>query len=339
MNWQTWGPVAAGCKPFDRFDAALQNEAMDRIDIVAVSAFYPPVMQALTATYAVHRLDQATDRAAFLLPLKDTVRGVATFTGKVDAGLMEALPRLEIIASMSIGLDHIDLAAAKARGIRVTNTPGVLTDDVADLAIGLMIAVARRLVVADRYVRDGGWLKGPMPLQSKLGGTTLGVLGMGRIGQAIAKRAAAMGMTIAYHNPRPKPEVPYRFYPDLAAMAADVDYLVVAVPGGTATRHLVDARVIAALGPKGAIINVARGSVIDQASLIAALTARKLAGAGLDVFEDEPRVPEALTRLDSVVLTPHVGSATHATRLAMGRLMLDNLAAQFGGKPLLTPAI
>lgn len=312
---------------------------MDRINIVAVTALYPPVMAALTATYAVHRLDQATDRAAFLAPLKDKVRGIATFTGTVDTALMDALPRLEIVASMSIGLDHIDVAAAKARGIRVTNTPDVLTDDVADLAIGLMVAVARRLVVADRYARDGSWLKGPMPLQSKLGGATLGVLGMGRIGQAIAKRAVAMGMTIAYHTPRPKPELPYRFYPDLAAMAADVEYLVVAVPGGPATRHLIDARIIAALGPKGSIINIARGSVIDQAALVAALTDRKLVGAGLDVFEDEPSVPEALARLDSVVLTPHVGSATHATRLAMGRLMLDNLAAYFGGKPLLTPVL
>lgn len=312
---------------------------MERIDVVAASAFYPPVMEALTATYAVHALYQAADCAAFLAPLKDKVCGLATFTTKVDAGLMDTLPRLEIVASMSIGLDHIDLAAAKARGIRVTNTPGVLTDDVADLAIGLMVAVARRLVVADRYVRDGGWLKGSMPLQSRLGGTKLGVLGMGRIGEAIARRAAAMNMTVVYHGPRPKPALPYRFYPDLAAMAADVDYLVVTVPGGLATRHLVDARIIAALGSKGAIINIARGSVVDQAALIAALADHKLAGAGLDVFEDEPRVPEALTRLDSVVLTPHIGSATHATRLAMGRLMLDNLAAHFAGKPLLTPVV
>jgi len=312
---------------------------MDKIDVVAASPLYPPVMEALTATYAVHHLYQAQDRAAFLTPLKNTVRGIATFSGKVDASLMAALPRLEIVASMSIGLDHVDLEAAKARRIRVTNTPDVLTDDVADLAIGLMIAVARRLMVADRFVRDGGWLKGPLPLQSKLGGTTLGVVGMGRIGQAIARRAVAMEMTVVYHNPRPKSDLPYRFYPDLVAMAADVEYLVVACPGGAATRHLVSARVIEALGPKGTVINIARGSVIDQAAMVLALAARKLAGAGLDVFEDEPRVPEALTKLDSVVLTPHVGSATQATRLAMGRLMLDNLAAQFAGKPLLTPAV
>jgi len=313
---------------------------MAKIDIIAASPLYPPVMVDLEATYTVHHLYRAPDRVAFLAAVRDKVRGIATFQGRVDAALMDALPRLEIVASMSIGLDHIDLEAAKARRIRVTNTPDVLTDDVADLAIGLMIAVARRLVVADRYVRDGRWLEeGPMPLQAKLGGKTMGVIGMGRIGQAIARRAVAMGMTVVYHNPRPKPDLAYRYYADLAAMAADADYLVVACPGGAATRHLVSARVIAALGPKGAVINIARGSVIDQAALVMALAERKLAGAGLDVFEDEPRVPEALTKLDSVVLTPHVGSATEATRLAMGRLMLDNLAAQFAGKPLLTPAI
>lgn len=312
---------------------------MGPIDVIAASPLYPPVMAALTAAYHVHHLYKAPDRAAFLAPLADRVRGIATFSGKVDADLIAALPRLEIIAAMSIGLDHVDLAAAKARGIRVTNTPDVLTDDVADLAIGLMIAAARRLVLADRFVREGSWLEGPMPLQRKLGGTTLGVLGLGRIGQAIAERANAMKMTVVYHNPRPKPALPYRYYPDLVAMARDVDYLIVACPGGAATRHLVDARVIEALGGKGTLINIARGSVVDQAALVSALVDRRLAGAGLDVFENEPRVPEALARLDSVVLTPHIGSATEATRLAMGRLMLDNLAAHFAGKPLLTPAI
>jgi hydroxypyruvate reductase len=312
---------------------------MDKVDVIAASPLYPPIMAALTAMYAVHHLYQAPDRAAFLASVADRVRGIAVFSGRIDAGLMAALPRLEIIASMTIGLDHVDLEAAKARGIRVTNTPDVLTDDVADLAIGLMIAAARRLVLADRYVRDGNWLKGPMPLQNKLGGAKLGVLGMGRIGQAIAKRAGAMNMVVVYHNPRPKPQLPYRYYPDLVTMATDVDYLVVACPGGAATRHLVDARVIEALGSKGTLINIARGSVVDQSALVTALAERKLAGAGLDVFEDEPRVPEGLMRLDNVLLTPHLGSATHATRLAMGQLMLDNLAAQFAGKPLLTPAV
>jgi hydroxypyruvate reductase len=312
---------------------------MAKVDIIAASPLYPPIMEALTAAYAVHHLYRAPDRAAFLASVADRVRGIAVFSGRIDAGMMAALPRLEIVASMTIGLDHVDLEAAKARGIRVTNTPDVLTDDVADLAIGLMVATARRLVLADRYVRDGNWLKGPMPLQSKLGGAKLGVLGMGRIGQAIAKRAGAMNMIVVYHNPRPKPQLPYRYYPDLVTMATDVDYLVVACPGGAATRHLVDARIIEALGSKGTLINIARGSVVDQSALVTALAERKLAGAGLDVFEDEPRVPEGLTRLDNVVLTPHIGSATHATRLAMGQLMLDNLAAQFAGQPLPTPAV
>ena len=312
---------------------------MDKVDIIAASPLYPSIMEALTAAYTVHHLYRAPDRAAFLASVADRVRGIAVFSGRIDAAMMAALPRLEIVASMTIGLDHVDLEAAKARGVRVTNTPDVLTDDVADLAIGLMIAAARRLVLADRYVRDGNWLKGPMPLQNKLGGAKLGVLGMGRIGQAIAKRAGTMNMIVVYHNPRPKPQLPYRYYPDLVTMATDVDYLVVACPGGAATRHLVDARVIEALGSKGTLINVARGSVVDQSALVTALVERKLAGAGLDVFEDEPRVPEGLTRLDTVVLTPHLGSATHATRLAMGRLMLDNLAAQFAGQPLLTPAV
>ena len=312
---------------------------MDKVDVIAASPLYPPIMAALTATYTVHHLYQAPDRAAFLASVADRVRGIAVFSGRIDAGMMAALPRLEIVASMTIGLDHVDLEAAKARGIRVTNTPHVLTDDVADLAIGLMIAAARRLVSADRYVRDGNWLKGPMPLQNKLGGAKLGVLGMGRIGQAIARRAGAMNMVVVYHNPRPKPQLSYRYYPDLVTMATDVDYLVVACPGGAATRHLVDARVIEALGSKGTLINIARGSVVDQSALVTALAERKLAGAGLDVFEDEPRVPEGLMRLDNVVLTPHLGSATHATRLAMGQLMLDNLAAQFAGKALLTPAV
>lgn len=313
---------------------------MDKIDVIAASPLYPPVMAMLDATYKVHRLYEAKDPAAFLAALRDKVRGIATFQGRVDAALMDALPRLEIVASMSIGLDHIDLQAAKARGIRVTHTPDVLTDDVADLAIGLMIAVARRLVVADRYVRAGRWAQeGALPLRRKLGGATMGVLGMGRIGRAIAKRAVAMGMTVVYHNPRPRPDLPYRYYAELAAMAADVEYLVIACPGGMATHHLVGANVIDALGPKAAVINIARGSVIDQTALVAALIEGRLAGAGLDVFEDEPRVPETLTQLESVVLTPHIGSATEATRLAMGRLVLDNLAAQFAGQPLPTAVI
>ena len=310
-----------------------------KIPVVLASPLHPPIQAKLEAEYAVHKLYASSDRAAFLAPLKDNVRAVATFSGRVDKDLIAALPKLEIISTMSIGVDHIDLEAAKARNVRVTNTPDVLTEDVADIAIGLLIALARRLVVGDRFVREGKWLKGPLPLQTKLGGLTMGVLGMGRIGEAIARRAAAMTMDVVYHNRSPKPGSPFRYYPDLLAMARDSDVLMVACPGGAATRHLVNAKVIEALGETGMVVNIARGSVIDEKALVAALASGRLAGAGLDVFEREPSVPEELIKLDNVVLAPHVGSATHATREAMGQLMLDNLAAHFAGKPLLTKVV
>ncbi len=309
-------------------------------DILAVTPFYQPVMEALDSAYTVHRLFEAKDRKAFLAGVKDKVQGLGCFGGAIDAALMDALPKLKIVACMSVGVDHVDLAAAKARGIHVTNAPDVLTDDVADIAIALLLGVARQIPQADRHVREGKWAsKGAMPLGAKLGGSTMGVLGLGRIGMAISKRAEALGVKIVYSGPRQKPGVAYRYYPDLAAMAKDVDYLMVSCPGGAATRNLVNEKVIAALGKKGAIINIARGSVIDEKALVKALVEGKLCGAGLDVFADEPRAPEALFKLDNVVLLPHVGSATHATRRAMGQLMLDNLAAFYAGKPLLTPVV
>jgi lactate dehydrogenase-like 2-hydroxyacid dehydrogenase len=309
-------------------------------DILAVTPFYQPVMDGLEAAYTVHRLFESSDRKAFLAGVKDKVQALACFGGAIDAGLMDALPKLKLVACMSVGVDHVDLAAAKARGIHVTNAPDVLTDDVADIAIALLLGVARQIPQADRYVREGKWAaKGAMPLATRLGGSILGVLGLGRIGMAICKRAEALGMKIVYHGPRQKPGVAYRYYPDLAAMAKDVDYLMVSCPGGAATRNLVDEKVIAALGKKGAVVNIARGSVIDEKALVKALVEGKLRGAGLDVFADEPRAPEALFKLDNVVLLPHVGSATHATRRAMGQLMLDNLAAFYAGKKLLTPVV
>jgi lactate dehydrogenase-like 2-hydroxyacid dehydrogenase len=300
----------------------------------------PPTMAALEDAFTLHRLWEARDKAAYLAEIKDRVEGLATFGGyAIDDALMAALPKLKIISTMTIGVDHIDLAAAKARGIKVTNTPDVLTDDVADLAIALLLATARRLVVADRFVRHGNWLKGDFPLGTKIAGATMGILGLGRIGLAIGQRAEALRMAVVYHGPRRKSGVPYRYYEDLAAMAKDVDYLMVACPGGAETRHLVNDKVLAALGPKGTVINIARGSVIDEAAMVAALAEGRLAGAGLDVFAGEPRVPEALFALDNVVLTPHIGSGTEATRIAMGQLMVDNLKAQFAGKPLLTPVV
>ena len=311
-----------------------------KIDIVVAPRLYAPVMERLGSEFTIHPLWEAKEPLAFLAPIADRVRGFASFTGyPVTAALIAALPKLEIIASMSVGTDHIDLAAARARGIAVSNAPDVLTDCVADLGIGLTINLARNLVAADRFVRAGDWTKGLFPLATKLGGATMGIVGLGRIGRAVAKRAEAFGMRIVYFGRRRQSDVAYPFYDDLVAMARDSDYLMLTCPGGEATRNLVEAKVIAALGPEGMLVNIARGSVVDQPALIAALEARRLGGAALDVYADEPRVPEALMKLDNVVLAPHIASATHATRRAMGDLMIDNLRAHFAGKPLLTPVI
>ncbi len=309
-------------------------------EIVIVGPMYPPTQARLEAEFTAHRLWEAPDRAAFLAGVAERVRGVAVYALHGCPGpVIEALPRLEIIACMGIGVDLIDLACARARGVRVTNTPDVVTEDTADMALALMLAVERRLVEGDRFVRRGDWLKGEMPFGRAMRGRRLGIIGLGRIGAAIALRATAFGMAIAYQGPRRKAESPYRYVADPVALAAESDILVVACPGGEATRNLVDRRVIAALGPAGTLINIARGSVVEEAALVAALQSGVLGAAGLDVYAREPRMPEALLALDNVVLSPHMGSATHDTRRAMGDLVIDNLRAHFAGRPLPTPVL
>lgn len=309
-------------------------------EIVLTIPIYVTAMEQLDQLFTVHRLWQAKHPSAFFGEIRDRVQAIATGGGfRIDGALMDELPRTEIISTMSIGVDHIDLAAAKQRGIAVTNTPDVLTDDVADIGMALVLAVARRIVVGDRYVREGKWLEANLPLATKVGGASMGILGLGRIGLAVAKRAEAFGMRIVYHGPRAKPAVAYRYYPDLVEMARDVDYLMVTCPGGAETRNLVNAEVLATLGPKGVVINIARGSVIEEAAMVRMLQEGRLGGAGLDVFSEEPRVPEALFGLENVVLLPHIGSATHATRAAMGQLVVDNLVAHFSGKKLLTRVV
>jgi hydroxypyruvate reductase len=309
-------------------------------DILVAVPLYAGTMDRLDQLFTVHRLWQAKHRSGLLNEIRDRVRAIATFGGfRIDGPFMDELPRTEIISTMSIGVDHIDLAAAKARGIPVTNTPDVLTDDVADIGMALLVAVARRIVVGDRHVREGKWLAGGLPLATKIGGATMGILGLGRIGLAIAKRAEAFGLDILYHGPRAKADVPYGYCPSLVEMARESDYLMVSCPGGAETRNLVNEAVLAALGPEGVVINIARGSVIDEPAMVRMLQDGRLGGAGLDVFADEPRVPEALFALENVVLLPHVGSATHATRAAMGQLVVDNLLAHFAGKPLLTRVV
>lgn len=307
-------------------------------EVLAVAPLYKPAQATLEATYTTHLLWEAKDRDALIAEVAPRIDVVVTSGGGagIQRALMEQLPGLKLIACFSVGLDSVDLVAARERGIAVTNTPDVLTDDVADLAIGLILATARRIAAADRFVRAGRWLEGGFALASKASGKRLGIVGMGRIGQAIARRAAAFDMQIAWHGPAQK-DLPYRFESQLTELARSVDFLVAACPGGAATRGLISREVLTALGPQGTFINIARGSVVDQEAMVDLLVSGQLGGAGLDVFVDEPRVPAALFNLDNVVLQPHQASATHETRGAMAQLVLDNIAAYAAGRSLLTP--
>ncbi|MBC8022634.1 MAG: 2-hydroxyacid dehydrogenase [Burkholderiales bacterium] len=307
-------------------------------EILVTGPIYPPTLEALDNAYTTHKLFKAPDRAAMIASIAERITAVASSnSGGIDGATIAKLPKLKVISHFGVGYDTVDVAAAKARGITITNTPDVLTEEVADLAIALLLATVRRVPQGDRYVREGKWLKGAMALTESLQGRTLGIIGMGRIGAAIARRAEACNMKIAYQGPRRKAELPYAYHADPVALAKATGLLMVACPGGEATRGLVSRAVIDALGPKGFIVNIARGSVIDEPALLEALQQNRIAGAGLDVFADEPRVPEAFFALENVVLQPHVASATHQTRTAMGQLVIDNLAAHFAGKALLTP--
>ncbi len=267
------------------------------------------------------------------------VRGVAVFGGhtRIDAPFVELFPRLEIVSSFGVGYDHIDATALAARGIVVTHTPDVLTGEVADLALGLLIATVRQLPQVDRYLRAGKWLERPYPLTATLRDRKVGILGLGRIGKAIARRLEACDLEIEYHGRNAQPDVKYRYHPTLLGLARSCDVLMVVASGGAETRHIVNREVLEALGPDGILVNVGRGSVVDEQALIAALRDKKILSAGLDVFEDEPRVPAALIAMEQVVLLPHVGSASVHTRNAMGQLVVDNLVAWFGGQGALTP--
>ncbi|MBM3083096.1 2-hydroxyacid dehydrogenase [Chelatococcus daeguensis] len=311
---------------------------MSKPDILLVRPIMPLIEDGLTQHFTLHKLAQVADEAAFFREVGPRIRGVAAGgAGKADRALIEKLPALEIIANFGVGYDGIDVKAAAERGVIVTNTPDVLTDEVADLALGLLLATVRQIPQVDRYLRAGKWLEKPYPLTATLRERKVGILGLGRIGKAIAERCAAFGLDIAYHGRSRQADVPYRYYDNLLAMARDVDVLMVVAPGGTATHHIVNAEVLEALGPDGILINVGRGSVVDEKALIAALRDRKILSAGLDVFEDEPRVPAELIAMDHVVLLPHVGSASVYTRNAMGQLVVDNLVSWFEGKGPKTP--
>jgi len=310
---------------------------LSSIDVLSVTKLSPFYEAHLRQHFALHDRLHESDPAAFA-KIAPQIRAIAASgESKVSAELMAKLPALEIISVFGVGYDGIDTQAAKARGVMVTHTPNVLNDDVADLAMGLMLAAARQLPAADRYVKDGKWPNGPMPLARKVSGARLGIVGMGRIGQAIAARAQAFGMHIAYTARSAKADIAHRYVATPTALAAESDYLVVITPGGAGTRKLINAAVLAALGTKGILVNVARGSVVDEAALIEALQNGVIGGAGLDVFENEPNVPEALRQMPHVVLAPHIGSATTNTRQAMGDLAFNNMHHHFSGKAVLTP--
>lgn len=292
--------------------------------------------------FDVKRLHDAKDREAFIAEIGPSVRAVVTggHTGvKTDDALMARLPNLKIIANFGVGYDSVDVAAAARRGIVITNTPDVLTEEVADTSIGLMIMTVRELSAAERYLRQGRWAKeGDYRLTpASLRNRKLGIAGMGRIGQAIARRAAAFDMPISYFARSKRPELSFTFFGDLVEMARAVDILMVITPGGPATRNLIDAKVLAALGPNGILINMARGSVVDEAALIAALRNGTIMAAGLDVFMNEPNINPELMTLPNTVLLPHVGSASMHTRDQMGQLVVDNLVAFSKGQPPTTP--
>lgn len=311
---------------------------MKRALLLLTNLILPAEMAALEREFEILPLARKKDPDALLHARRNDIVAIASSTTMpVSRTLIEALPNLEIIAQFAVGVDNIDLQAAKERGIAVTNTPDVLTDDTADTALSLLLAVSRRICEGDMYVRVGKWLNGPMPLGNSLKNKTAGIVGMGRIGQAIASRCEAFGMKIIYQGPRKKADIAYGYEPDVEKLAEVSDYLILSCPGGAATHHLVHAPVLKALGPKGFLINVSRGSVVKEEDLISALTNKEIAGAGMDVFANEPHVPEAFLKMDNVVLLPHIGSATVETRAVMGQLVVKNLLAHFHGDPLLTP--
>jgi lactate dehydrogenase-like 2-hydroxyacid dehydrogenase len=307
------------------------------IEILQTHPLLASCEQALAARYSVHKLHEQADKDAWLAANGARIRAHAG--SGVQADLMDKLPNLEIIASFGVGYDNIDTAAARARNIRVTNTPDVLNDAVAELTIGLMVALARRIPQADQFVRQGKWPSGNFGLFSELTGKTVGILGLGRIGKEIAVRAQAMKMRVVYYGRHHQPSVPYIYYDKLEDMARDSDWLVVIAPGGKGTEGIVSRQVLEALGPKGRIVNVARGTLIDEQAMVELLVNGGLGGAALDVFENEPQVPAELLALDNVVLSPHQGSATHQTRGAMGAVLVANLEKHFAGEPLISAVV
>jgi lactate dehydrogenase-like 2-hydroxyacid dehydrogenase len=313
---------------------------VEKPDLLLVGPSKPLLARCLEPVFTVHRLIEADDREALLSKIADRVRAFAvTYTNqKIDAPFMQRFPKLEFVSSFGVGYDHVDARWAGGHGIIVTNTPNVLDEEVADTTLGLLLCTVREFPQADRFLRAGKWAQGPYPLSpATLRDRTMGIVGMGRIGQAIARRLEAFKVPIVYHSRRPQAGVPYKHYPVLLDMAREVDVLIVIVPGGAETRNMINAEVLDALGPTGIVINMARGSVVDEPALIVALREKKIFAAGLDVFVNEPKVPQELIEMENVVLLPHLGSASAYTRAAMDQLVVDNLLSWAAGKGPVTP--
>jgi lactate dehydrogenase-like 2-hydroxyacid dehydrogenase len=312
---------------------------MSKADILMTAPMMPIAIEALDKAFTLHCLWEHGDSEAYLREVGPRIRGVATSTlyGRMDRTLFERLPNLEIVSSFGVGYDNVDVTEAASRKITVTNTPDVLNDEVADLTLGLLLATLRKIPQADRYLREGQWLKASFPLSPTLRGRKVGIIGLGRIGKAIAKRLEGFGVTIAYHGRNRQADVTYTYHPTLLGMAEDCDVLIAIMPGGASTRNLINSDVLKALGPDGVFINVARGSVVDEEALIGALQSGTILAAGLDVYPDEPRVRQELIDMEQVVLLPHIASASVHTRNAMGQLVVDNLVSWFEGKGPLTP--
>jgi lactate dehydrogenase-like 2-hydroxyacid dehydrogenase len=314
--------------------------AGEKPDVLLIGQKKPVMVKGLEGKVTLHYLVDAQDKAAFLKSIADKVRAIAIAytSNKIDAAFMQRFPKLEQISSFGVGYDHIDAKWAGEHGIVVTNTPEVLNEEVADTALGLLLCTVREFPQAERYLRAGKWPSGHYPLtKATLRNRTVGMVGMGRIGKAIARRLEAFGVPVVYHSRNPQSGVKYKYYPKLIDMARDVDTLMVIVPGGSATANLINADVLKALGPNGILINMARGSVVDEPALIKALQDRTIYSAGLDVFAKEPHVPKELLDMDHVCLFPHLGSSTEVTRAAMDQLVVDNILAWAAGKPPLTP--
>jgi len=313
--------------------------AGEKRDVLLIGARKPVLVKGLESKVNLHYLLEAKDQDAFVKDVGPRIGAIAVAytSNKVDGGFMARFPKLEQISSFGVGYDHIDAKWAGGHGIVVTNTPDVLNEEVADTALGLLLCTVREFPQGDRYVRAGKWPQAQYPLaKATLRDRTVGMVGMGRIGKAIARRLEAFGAPVVYHSRNPQ-DVAYKYYPKLIDMARDVDTLMIIVPGGPATQNLINAEVLKALGSRGIVINMARGSVIDEPALIEALRSKTIYSAGLDVFAKEPEVPKELLEMDNIVLLPHLGSSTEVTRAAMDQLLVDNILAWLAGKPPLTP--